>query len=103
MDIRVRWDEQEALGKSAQLLAECGERSSQCWALQAVLDAVIEGVGPWWLAHFLATTPNREAAEALEGYLEERWPAYAETIEQLMVATDWSGETSELERDFGGD
>lgn len=103
MEIRVRWDEQEALDKSAQLLAECGQGGSPCWALRAVLDAVIEGMGPWWLAHFLATTPNREAAEALEGYLEERWPAYAETIEQLTAAADWSGETSELERDFGGD
>ncbi len=105
MPVNVRWseNEQEMLGKSADLLAECGERGLECWALQAVLDELITKVGPWWLAHFIATTPNKAAAAALEGYLQKHWPAHAEATRQLITAADWSREASELERDFGGD
>lgn len=98
-----RWDEEEALGEAATLVAECGERSKDCWALQTVLDELIEFVGPWKLAHFIATTPNKAAATALERYLETHWPDYAHSVEQLIEATNWAKEGERLEREFGAD
>lgn len=95
------WDEEEALGQTANLLAECGKRG--CWALRVVLDEVIEGLGPWWLAHFIATTPNKTAVAALEGYLKAQWPAYAEAVEQLIAAANWTKEANGLPKEFGED
>lgn len=99
----VRWDEEEALDQTACLLAECGERGKSCWALQVVLDEVIQSVGPWWLAHFIATTPNRPAADALEEYLKAKWPAHAERVAQMIEATNWTEETNHLARELGED
>lgn len=92
------WDEEEALGQTANLLVECSGRD--CWALRVVLDEVIGSLGPWWLAHFIATTQNKSAAAALEGYLQTHWPAYAESVEQLIAAASWTKETN-LAREFG--
>lgn len=97
------WDEEEALGQSAALLAECGPRGQTCWALQVVLDEVIQSVGPWWLAHFLETTTNEAAASALQDYLKDRWPTYAELVDRLIETTHWTRETEELARDLGED
>lgn len=102
MDVK-RWDLDEALGKSTDLLIECGERGMTCWALQAVLDEIIHSGGPWWLAHFLQTTPNETAAQALRGYLQAYWPAYWESVNGLMAATRWTRESEDVPRDFGED
>ncbi|OGF54463.1 MAG: hypothetical protein A2Z21_00700 [Candidatus Fraserbacteria bacterium RBG_16_55_9] len=101
--MKTRWDEEEALGQSAELLAECGERGKHCWALHVVMDEVIESVGPSWLAHFMATTKNKAAAAELGGYLKSHWPAYAELVEQLLESTNWTRESNGLEKDFGDD
>ncbi len=98
-----RWDEEEALGKAATLVAECGERSKDCWALQTVLDELIEFVGPWKLAHFIATTTNPTAATALKRYLEAHWPDYLRSIKEMIAATSWKKGEEELEREFGDD
>jgi hypothetical protein len=98
-----RWDEQEALEQSARQLAECGEKGSECWVLRMVLDEVIESVGPWWLAHFISTTQNEEAASALKGYLVSRWPAHAEMVDNLIKAASWTKEERELARELGED
>lgn len=81
-------------------MVECANRD--CWALRVVLDEVIESLGPWWLAHFIATTQNKAAAAALENYLKIHWPAYAESVEQLIAAASWTKETN-LAREFGED
>ncbi len=101
--MKKHWDEEEAIGQTASLLAECGERGPQCWALQVVLDEVIEKVGPSWLAHFIATTDNESAAVALEGYLKTHWPAYAKLVEQLGAGVNWTKETDGLIKEFGED
>ncbi len=97
------WDDEEVLDQTACLVTECGERASRCWALQMALDELIGHVGPWKVAHFIATTPNKAAATALERYLEIHWPNYAYTVEQMLAATNWTKEADELEREFGGD
>ncbi len=102
--MKRRWDdEEEALGQTAGLLAECGEKGKNCWALYVVMDEVIETVGPSWLAHFIATTKNKVAAVELQSYLQAHWPAYAELVEQLLAGTNWTRETDGLEKDFGDD
>lgn len=98
-----RWDEEEALGRAATLVAECGERSKDCWALQTVLDELIEFVGPWKLAHFIATTPNKDAALALEQYLETHWSDYARSVAEMIEAANWKKGAEEIEREFGDD
>jgi hypothetical protein len=98
-----RWSEEEVLDQTACVMAECSERATRCVALQIVLDELIESVGPWKLAHFIATTPNKAAATALERYLGTHWPNYSYTVEQMLAATHWTKETHELEREFGGD
>jgi hypothetical protein len=98
-----RWDEEEALGESVDLLVECGERGRSCWALRAVLDEVIARVGPWWLANFIATTPNKPAASAMEEYLATYWPAYAESVEQLIAASNWTKDANSMAKEFGED
>lgn len=101
--MKARWDEEEALGQSAELLVECGERAKHCWALHVVVDEVIESVGPSWLAHFIATTKNQAAAGELKSYLRAHWPAYAELVDQLLEGTNWDRETNGFEKDFGDD
>jgi len=101
--MKTRWDEEEALGQTAGLLAECGERGKNCWALHVVMDEVIESVGPSWLAHFITTTNNQAAASELQRYLKAHWPAYAELVEQLLEGTQWTKETNGFEKDFGED
>jgi len=101
MRAKTPWDEQEALGQSANLLAECSNKG--CWALRLVLDEIIEGVGPSWVAHFIATAKNKAAAGALESYLRTHWPAYAQSVKQLIASTNWTKENEEIEKEFGGD
>ena len=101
--MKPRWDEEEALGQTTCLLAECGIRGKDCWALQVVLDEVIESVGPWWLAHFITTTPNRPAAAALESYLRARWPTHADSVEELIAAANWTKEGNSMAKEFGDD
>jgi IS1 family transposase len=99
--MKTRWDEEEALGQTACLLVECGERGKRCWALHAVLDEIIERIGPSWIAHFLVTTKNKAAAVELQSYLTEHWPAYSELIEQLIAGASWTRGTNGFEKDFG--
>jgi hypothetical protein len=84
-------------------MAECGERASRCIVLQIVLDELIESVGPWKLAHFIATASNKTAATALERYLEIHWPDYARSVESMIEAATWRKGDEELEREFGDD
>jgi len=95
------WDEVEALEQTASLLVECADK--HCWALRVVLDELIESVGPSWLAHCIATTKNKAAAAALGRYLRARWPAYAQSVEQLMASTRWTRESNNMTKDFGED
>lgn len=98
-----RWNEEEVLDQTACMMIECGERASRCLVLQIVLDELIESVGPWKLAHFIATAPNKAAATALEHYLEIHWPDYAHSVERMIEAVTWKKGEEELEREFGDD
>jgi hypothetical protein len=84
-------------------MTECGERATRCAVLQVVLDELIESVGPWKLAHFIATAPNKAAATALEHYLEIHWPDCAHSVERMLEAATWKKGEEELEREFGED
>jgi hypothetical protein len=101
MRVKTPWDEQEALGQTANLLADCSNKG--CWALRVVLDEIIESVGPSWVAHFLATAKNKPAAEALASYITTHWPAYAQTVQQMIASTNWSKETDSIAKEFGDD
>jgi GAF domain-containing protein len=98
-----RWSEEEILEQATCVMAECGERATRCAVLQLVLDELIESVGPWKLAHFIATTKNQAAAAALEKYVEMHWPDCAHKVAELLEATAWQKGEEELEREFGGD
>lgn len=98
-----RWSEEEVLDQTACVMAECSERATRCVALQIVLDELIESVGPWKLAHFIATTPNKAAATALERYLGTHWPDCARSVEGMIEAASWQKGEEEIEREFGGD
>jgi GAF domain-containing protein len=98
-----RWSEEEILEQTTCVMAECGERATRCAVLQLVLDELIESMGPWKLAHFIATTKNQAAAAALEKYVEMHWPDYARKVTELLEATAWQKGEEELEREFGGD
>jgi hypothetical protein len=97
------WNEEQSIAESATLLAECGNRGQSCWALQEVLDSIIESVGPWWIAHFMETSTNEKAKKALMAYLEKHRPADGEIVDQLVTAVHWRSAKSGLEKDFGGD
>ncbi len=98
-----RWSEEEILDQAACVMTECGERATQCFVLQIVLDELIESVGPWKLAHFIATSKNQAAATALGKYLERYWPDYAHKVMEMLEATSWQKGEEELEREFGDD
>lgn len=98
-----KWSEEEILDQAACLMTECGERATRCIMLQIVLDELIESVGPWKLAHFIATSKNQTAAAALEKYLEQNWPDYAHKVTEMLEAATWRKGEEELEREFGGD
>ncbi|HED04936.1 MAG TPA: hypothetical protein ENI60_09335 [Candidatus Fraserbacteria bacterium] len=89
--------------QASTLLAEGGERCQQCWAFSRALGGLIEELGPWQIAHFLAMTQNAEAAQALRRYLRSSDPDYANHVAQLIEATDWSQQSPELARGFGSD
>ncbi len=98
-----RWSEEEILDQAACVMAECGARATRCFVLQVVLDELIESVGPWKLAHFIATSKNQAAATALGKYLEQNWPDYAHSVEEMIEAASWKKGEEELEREFGED
>ena len=98
-----RWSEEEILDQTACVMVECGTRADRCAVLEIVLDELIESMGPWKLAHFIATTPNKTAAVALGRYLEAHWPDYAHSVEEMIEAASWKKGEEELEREFGGD
>ncbi len=98
-----RWSEEEILDQAACVMTECGERATRCVMLQIVLDELIERVGPWKLAHFIATSKNQAAAAALGRYLEQNWPDYAHKVTEMLEAATWQKGEEELEREFGGD
>jgi hypothetical protein len=50
------------------------------------LDQQILELGPHEVAHFMTLTDNPEAAEKLELYLKDYWPAYLVLIERLVHA-----------------
>lgn len=64
------------------------------------IDRVIRKIGPHQVAHFLATDPESEAAQALRAYLERHWPAYLEFIDRLIRAARRS-ENEDVRSDFG--
>ncbi len=101
MRVKTPWDEQEALGQSANLLAECSQKG--CWALSVVLDEIVESVGPNWIAHFIATNQNPQASGALKDYLKMHWPTYAQSVDQLITSTNWNKETDKIPQEFGED
>jgi hypothetical protein len=65
------------------------------------LDRLLEKLGPHHLAHYLITTPDREAASALQDYLKEHWPAYLQLVERLVRAARRTPEDEDLLSDFG--
>ncbi len=98
-----RWSDEDMLEQTTCAITECGERATRCFVLQMVLGELIESVGPWKLAHFIATTKNQAAATALEKYVEGHWPDYAHKVAELLEAAAWKRGEEELEREFGGD
>lgn len=65
------------------------------------LDRVIHQLGPHHVAHFLVTTVDSNAGEALRKYLSKYWPAYFELIDRLLRAARRSPENEDLQSDFG--
>jgi len=95
--------DEEELEQACSLLSEGGERCQRCWALSRALGGLIEELGPWKLAHFIAMSQDAAMAQAVRQYLETAWPTQALQIEQLIEATDWSQQSPELARGFGSD
>lgn len=78
-------------------LREPGPRPDGSWER---LDRVLQEVGPHAVAHFLALTTDRSAAESLRRYLEKHWPATYELVERLIRAARRS-ENEDVRSDFG--
>lgn len=70
------------------------------WEPGERLDRVLQEVGPHAVAHFLALTTDRSAAESLRRYLEKHWPATYELVERLIRAARRS-ENEDVRSDFG--
>lgn len=64
------------------------------------LDGLILRLGPHHIAHFIATTQDRDSAERLKLYLERYWPAYFVLIERMLHAAS-RDRNEELMSDFG--
>jgi len=85
----------EGLREAVERLATASNGSSK------ELDRVIQRVGAHHVAHFLATTPDAQAAEGLKTYLRKYWPAYYELVDRLIRAARRSPENEDLQTDFG--
>jgi hypothetical protein len=85
----------ETLRAAVKTLAAISNGTSQ------ELDHVIQQLGAHHVAHFLATTADAHAAEALRRYLSTYWPAYDELIERLIRAARRTSENEDLLSDFG--
>lgn len=90
----------ERIGAEEALLEALQELGPQPDGASAKLDRVIQEVGPHAVAHFLALTTDRSAAEALRRYLERHWPATYELVERLLRAARRS-ENEDVLSDFG--
>lgn len=95
MDLR-----EERIGAEEALLEALQELGPQPNGTSVKLDRVIQEVGPHAVAHFLALTAHRPAAEALKRYLERHWPATYELVERLIRAARRS-ENEDVCSDFG--
>ncbi len=95
------WQGEEALEKIGMGLVECGKTGENCWILRTFLDEVLEVTGPWQLAHFFATSNNKQAVDSLKNYLVENVRFYADWVERMLSASTWDAETGEVVRDFG--
>ncbi|MFQ5793609.1 MAG: hypothetical protein ACE5JP_00990 [Candidatus Bipolaricaulia bacterium] len=93
--------EVDTLAHAAQLLVECEERGRHHELMSQALDKVILQTGPWQMAHFMVTSDDAKAVDALRAYLEDSWKCYLDLVDQLIGAVDWTRETGELISDFG--
>ena len=91
---------EEDYGAEEALLGALKELASRSNGASEELDRVIGRVGPHAVAHFLALTTDRSAAESLRRYLEEHWPATYELVERLLRAARRS-ENEDVRSDFG--
>jgi hypothetical protein len=57
-------------------------------------------LGPHHIAHFIATTHDRDSAERFKLYLERYWSAYFVLIERMLHAAR-RDQNEELMSDFG--
>lgn len=92
---RAHYGVDEALRTAVKQLSTTSNGSSK------ELDQVIQQVGAHHIAHFLVTTADVSAAEALKKYLSNYWPAYFELIERLIRAARRSPENEDLLSDLG--
>ena len=91
---------EEDYGVEEALLGALKELDSRSNGASEKLDRVIERVGPHAVAHFLALTTDRSAAESLRSYLEKHWPATYELVERLIRAAR-RAENEDVRSDFG--
>ncbi len=91
---------EEGIGAEEALLEALSELGPQPNGSCERLDRVLQEVGPHAVAHFLALTADRAAAERLRAYLAKHWPATYELVERLIRAARRS-ENEDVRSDFG--
>lgn len=91
---------EERIGAEEALLEALQELGPRPDGACEKLDRVLREVGPHAVAHFLALTAHREAADRLRAYLARHWPATYELVERLIRAARRS-ENEDVRSDFG--
>lgn len=91
---------EERIGAEEALLEVLSEPDPRPDGSNEKLDRVLQEVGPHAVAHFLALTAHRAAAERLRAYLAKHWPATYELVERLLRAARRS-ENEDVRSDFG--
>jgi hypothetical protein len=94
-------EERSHYGVDETLRAAVKQLTSHWNGASEELDRIIQQLGAHHVAHFLVTTVDSSACEALREYLGKYWPAYFELIERLIRAARRSPENEDLQSDFG--
>jgi len=87
----------EALVRAVRKLVESRDKAQQL----RELDEAILKLGPHHVAHFLVTTTDPAAADALREYMKTWWKALLNLVDQLILAARRTPETEYLKSDFG--
>lgn len=87
----------EALVRAVRKLVESSAKTEQL----RELDEAILKLGPHHVAHFLVTTSDTAAAEAMRDYMKTWWKALLNLVDQLILAARRTPDTEDLKNSFG--